>query len=51
MHIKEAIESLQNKKFDQMREHINTALAEKAMQKLDERKIEIAKNYFGKPKG
>lgn len=50
MHIREAIESLQEKKYDQMREHIGAALAEKAIQKLDERKIEIAKNYFGKPK-
>jgi hypothetical protein len=44
---KEAIKNIQEKKLNLMKENFNAALAEKAMQKLEEKKIEIAQNYFG----
>lgn len=47
MHIQEAIKNIAEKKLDEMKQNLNSALAEKAMQKLEERKIEIAQNYFG----
>lgn len=46
MHIKEAIANIANKKLDEMKQNINAALSEKAVQKLEERKIEIAQDYF-----
>jgi hypothetical protein len=48
MHIKEAITNIREKKLEQMKENFNSALTEKAVQKLEEKKIEIAKSYFGK---
>jgi hypothetical protein len=48
MHIKEAINNIKEKKLEQMKENFNSALTEKAVQKLEEKKIEIAKSYFGK---
>jgi hypothetical protein len=48
MHIKEAINNIKEKKLEQMKENFNAALTEKAVQKLEEKKIEIAKSYFGK---
>lgn len=46
--IKEAINNILDKKLDVMKENLNSALSEKAMQKLEEKKIEIAQTYFGK---
>jgi hypothetical protein len=48
MHIQEAIKNILEKKLEQMRENFNAALTTKAMQKLEEKKIDIAQNYFGK---
>lgn len=48
MHIKEAINNIKEKKLEQMKENFNAAMTEKAVQKLEEKKIEIAKSYFGK---
>ena len=47
-HIKEALTNILEKKLDVMKENFNSALTEKAMQKLEEKKIEIAQSYFGK---
>lgn len=47
-HIKEAIKNIQQKKLDLMKENFNAALSEKAVQKLEEKKIDIAQSYFGK---
>lgn len=48
MHIQEAIKNIREKKLEQMKENFNAALTTKAMQKLEEKKISIASNYFGK---
>ena len=45
---KEAIKNIQEKKFIQMKENFASSLSNKAVHKLEEKKIEIAKNYFGK---
>jgi hypothetical protein len=47
MYITEAIENVLDKRLDLMKENFESALNEKAVQKLEERKIEIAQNYFG----
>jgi ribosome recycling factor len=47
MHIKEAVKNIREKKLEQMKENFNSAITEKAVQKLEEKKIDIAKNYFG----
>jgi hypothetical protein len=47
MHIKEALQNMIDKKLDLMRENIESALTEKAVEMLEERKIEIASKYFG----
>jgi hypothetical protein len=48
MHIKEALKNILDKKLDMMKENFNAALTSKAVQKLEEKKIEIAQTYFGK---
>ena len=48
MYIKEAVKNLAEKKLDKMKENLNKALSEKAVQKLEEKKINVAQNYFGK---
>lgn len=45
--IRKSLTSLMEGNLDKMRDKLNEALTKKAMQQLDERKIEIAKNYFG----
>lgn len=50
MHIQEGIQNIREKKLEQMKENFNAALTMKAMQKLEEKKISIASNYFGKKK-
>lgn len=47
MHIQEALKSIVEGKLDNMRESFNSALTEKAVLKLDEKKQDIAKSYFG----
>lgn len=46
MHIKEALGNILEKKLDLMRENFEAALTEKAMQKLEEMKIEVAQDFF-----
>jgi Fe-S cluster biosynthesis and repair protein YggX len=45
--IKEAILNVREKKLNEMKNNIRSALNGKAVQKLEERKIVIAKSYFG----
>jgi len=47
MYIKEALENILDKKLDLMKENFQAALTEKAIEKIEDRKIEIAANYFG----
>lgn len=47
MYIKEAIKNMMEKNLIDMNSNIEKALGEKAIQKLEEKKVEIAKNYFG----
>jgi hypothetical protein len=46
MYIKEALDSIVEKNLDLMKENFNNALTEKAIHKLEERKIDIAQGYF-----
>ena len=48
--IKSALNSILENNLDSMRQNFSAAITEKAVQKLEERKIEIAKNYFGQVK-
>jgi hypothetical protein len=50
MSIDKALNNILEGKLDNMRENFSAALTEKAVQKLEEKKIEIAKNYFGQVK-
>lgn len=50
MHIEEAIQNILDKKLDEMKSNFNAALTEKAIEKLEERKIEIASKYFAEAK-
>lgn len=46
MHIKEAIQNILDKNLDEMKSNFNSAITEKAIEKLEEKKIEIASTYF-----
>ena len=48
MSVDKALANIMEGNLDEMRKNFSSALAQKAVQKLEERKIEIAKNYFGK---
>lgn len=48
MSIKEAINNILENNLDAMRQNFSSAISTKAVEKLEERKIEIAKNYFGR---
>lgn len=50
MSINKAIENIFEGKLDEMRQNFSAALTSKAVEKLEERKIQIAENYFGKSK-
>ena len=50
MYIKEALNNIIDKKLDLMKENFQAALTEKAIVKLEDRKIEIAETYFGQSK-
>jgi hypothetical protein len=50
MEVKNAIESLIENDLEGMRSTFNTILTTKAVEKLEERKIDIARNYFGEDK-
>ena len=45
--IKGAIHNMIQGNLDNMRQQLGEALSKKAVTQLDERKIDIAKNYFG----
>lgn len=47
MSVNKALDSILEGKLDEMRTEFSNALSTKAVEKLEERKIEIAKNYFG----
>lgn len=47
MSVNKALNSILEGKLDEMRTEFSNALATKAVEKLEERKIEIAQNYFG----
>ncbi len=47
MWIKKALENILENNLDEMRQNFSSALTTKAVEKLEERKIEISKNYFG----
>ena len=47
MSIKKALDSILEGNLDEMRQNFSSALTTKAVEKLEERKINIAKNYFG----
>ena len=50
MSVNKALDSILAGKLDEMRTEFSNALATKAVEKLEERKIDIAKNYFGQTK-
>jgi hypothetical protein len=45
--IKEALDHILDNDLDGMRAAFSNALTNKAVERLDEKKIEIASNYFG----
>jgi len=47
MSVNKALDSVLANNLDEMRTHFSNALSTKAVEKLEERKIEIAQNYFG----
>jgi hypothetical protein len=47
MSIREAIYNVIENNLDAMRQNFSNAITTKAVEKLEERKIEIAQNYFG----
>lgn len=47
MSIKNALSNILEGNLDAMRQNFSASLTEKAVQKLEEKKIDIAKNYFG----
>ena len=50
MSIKTAVKYIVEGKLDQMKSELNAVLSEKAITKLEEKKIDIAKSYFGQSK-
>lgn len=47
MSVNRAIDSIFKRNLDEMRNHFNNAITTKAVERLEERKIEIAQSYFG----
>jgi hypothetical protein len=50
MSIQKAIQNIRQKNLDEMKNNLQAALTEKAVNKLEEKKVVIAQNYFGKRK-
>lgn len=50
MSVNKALDSVLAGKLDEMRTNFSSALTTKAVEKLEEHKIKIAKNYFGQTK-
>ena len=47
MSVNKALQNILEGKLDDMRSNFSSALSTKAVEKLEERKIEIAQKYFG----
>lgn len=47
MSIKKAIDNILEGNLEQMRENFSNTLSTKAVEKLEEKKVEIARHYFG----
>lgn len=47
MTVKKAIEDILENNLESMRQNLSAAITTKAVDKLEERKQEIAKSYFG----
>lgn len=47
MSVNKAIDGILTRNLDEMRTNFNNAITTKAVERLEERKIEIAQNYFG----
>jgi hypothetical protein len=47
MSVKEAIYNILENNLDDMRQNFSATLTAKAVERLEEKKIEIAENYFG----
>jgi hypothetical protein len=47
MSVNKALNNILENNLDEMRQNFSAALSTKAVEKLEERKMEIAKNYFG----
>jgi flagellar biosynthesis chaperone FliJ len=47
MSVNKALDNILAGKLDEMRSNFSSALSTKAVEKLEERKIEIAQQYFG----
>lgn len=50
MTIRKAIDDILESNLDSMRQNFSAALTTKAVEKLEERKTEIAQSYFAKSK-
>jgi hypothetical protein len=50
MSVKNAIDNILENNLEAMRQNFSSAITTKAVEKLEERKVEIAKNYFGHEK-
>jgi hypothetical protein len=50
MSVNKALDNILAGKLDEMRSNFSSALSTKAVEKLEERKIEIAQKYFGQIK-
>lgn len=50
MSVNKALDSILANRLDEMRTNFSSALTTKAVEKLEERKIEIAQTYFGQTK-
>lgn len=48
MYIKEAIKNIQENNLTLMKENFRVALTEKAIQKIEEKKIKVAQSFFEK---
>lgn len=48
MSIKDALQNILDNKLDTMRDNFSNVLTTKAVERLEERKVEIARGYFGK---
>lgn len=46
--IKEALDKILEHDLEGMRNAFSAAITERAVEKLEEKKVEIAQNYFGK---